>query len=259
VQSSALKAHIAEHSVTDLRDVPERLLTALQQRVRDCTLSGRTFFDADGARVDLAPHALPALFLDFETIAFAAPVWAGTRPFQQIPFQFSVHRVDDAGVLTQEEFLDLSGNDPSRGFAERLVACCGTSEPVFVYNAGFEGARIMELAVRFADLGQPLHAIHRRLVDLWPIAVRRFYHPRQRGSWSIKQVLPAVAPELRHDALDGVIDGAMAQDAFLESMQPGTTAERREALRRQLLAYCRLDTLAMVKIWQLFSGRRNLA
>jgi hypothetical protein len=259
IQSKALKKHIAEHAVTDMRGVPEELLTALQSRVRECTVSGTAFFDTDGARAELALHSLPALFLDFETIAFAVPVWAGTRPFQQIPFQFSVHRLEKAGALAQEEFLDLSGRDPSRGFAERLVACCGTSEPVFVYNAGFEGARIRELAERFPDLAEPLWAIGARLVDLWPITVRRFYDPRQQGSWSIKHVLPAVAPDLRHDALDGVTDGAMAQEAFLEATQPGTTPERRDALRSQLLAYCRLDTLAMVKLWEVLSGGRTLA
>lgn len=97
-----------------------------------------------------------------------------------------------------------------------------------------------------------------RIVDLLPIARERYYHPSQQGSWSIKAVLPAVVPELNYQDLDGVQDGGMAMEAFLEALHPQTTFERKQLIRDQLLAYCKLDTYAMVRLWQVFSSRTDL-
>jgi len=240
----------------DMRQVPDQLLNPTQQRVKQHTLSGQPFFDAAGARDDLARHALPAWFIDFETINLAVPVWPGTRPFQMIPFQFSVHRLDEHGVLDHRAFLDLSGNDPSRAFAAALLDACDGAGPVFVYNAGFEMARIAELAQRFLALAAPLMALNARVVDLLPVARNRYYHPIQQGSWSIKKVLPAIAPDLCYDQLDGVQDGGGAMQAFLEATAPGIDLERKREIERQLLDYCHLDTLAMVRLWRFLAGAR---
>ncbi len=255
VQAKALKAHIDEGGVTELKDVPDDLLNDIQRRVKAHTMSNRTYFDAAGAAADLAAHKLPAYFLDFETISFAVPIWAGTRPFQQIPFQFSAHRLGRTGKLEQQAFLDLSGRDPSRAFAEALIGACGERGPVFVYNAGFETARIRELAERFPRLRHALLAINERVVDLLKVAQQRYYHPSQQGSWSIKKVLPAIAPDLSYEGLDGVQDGGMAMDAFLEAIAASTTPARKAQIERQLLDYCALDTFAMVRLWKFFAGR----
>lgn len=111
------------------------------------------------------------------------------------------------------------------------------------------------LAERFPHLSTDLLAIVKRVVDLLPIARNRYYHPSQHGSWSIKAVLPAVCPDLTYDSLDGVQHGQAAQAAFLEAMTPGTTPERKTEIERQLLAYCKLDTLAMVRLWGFFRGK----
>lgn len=257
-RSQALNTHIEDGGVTDMRDVPDALLNATQQRVKKHTLSKRPFFDAAGAAQDLAAHKLPAYFLDFETIEFAAPIWKGTRPSQKIPFQFSLHRLGRTGKLDATSFLDLSGKDPSRACADALIAACGERGPVFVYSQSFEKDRIKELAERFTRLKRPLMAIHERIVDLLPIARKRYYHPKQQGSWSIKNVLPAVAPDLRYDALDGVRDGGMAMTAFMEAIAAETTASRKATIEKQLLDYCGLDTYAMVRLWQYFAGRSDL-
>ena len=246
-----------ERGVVDLRDVPVDALNDVQRRVRDSTVEGGVHFDAKGAALDLGAYPLPGYFLDFETIQFAVPIWGGTRPYQQIPFQYSMHRLDEIGHLEHGEFLDLSGGDPSRAFAEQLIADCGKAGPVFVYNAAFERSRMAELAERFPDLKNGLEAIISRVVDLLPIARNRYYHPSQKGSWSIKAVLPAIVPELSYDGLDGVRNGGDAQVAFLEAIHPHTDAAQRDALRRQLLAYCALDTYAMVRLWQVFAGRTD--
>ncbi|WP_454719500.1 MULTISPECIES: DUF2779 domain-containing protein [Cupriavidus] len=255
IQSRALKALVEQDGVADMRDVPDHLLNDKQRRVKTHTLSGEVFFDAAGAAAELAAHKLPACFLDFETIQFAVPVWPGTRPYQQLPFQFSLHRLSRTGKLAHQSFLDLSGNDPSLAFAQALVAGCGQAGPVFVYNAAFETARMRELAARFPALEAPLLAINARVVDLLPVAQQHYYHPDQQGSWSIKTVLPAIAPDLRYDALDGVQDGGMAMSAYQEAIAPGTTPARKARIERQLTDYCRLDTFAMVRLWQFFTGR----
>lgn len=241
--------------------MPDDLLSLKQLRVKTHTLANTVFFDAAGAAADLAIHLQPAYFVDFETIQFAVPIWQGTRPYQQNTFQFSAHKLSPSGQLTHTEFLDLSGGDPSEPFAQALIAACGKRGPVYVYNAGFETARIHELALRYSHLAQlsaALLAINARVVDLLPIARERYYHPSQQGSWSIKKVLPAVVPELRYDALDGVQDGGMAMAAFLEAIHPDTNAERKTKIKQQLLAYCKLDTYAMVRLWQVFAGRTDL-
>jgi len=103
-------------------------------------------------------------------------------------------------------------------------------------------------------LAAELTAISDRIVDLLPIARERYYHPAQQGSWSIKKVLPALVPELRYEELDGVQDGGMAMEAYQECVHPDTLPERKAEIERQLLEYCKLDTYAMVRMWQVFSG-----
>ncbi len=258
IQANELKALIENDATIDLRNVPDALLNDRQLRVKAHTLSGEVFFDASGAAADLIGHPLPAYFLDFETIQFAVPIWTGTRPYQQIPFQFSLHYLAPSGELTQQAFLDLSGADPSPAFAQALISACGDSGAVFVYNAGFETARIRELSERFPLLKDALLAINNRVVDLLPIARERYYHPSQQGSWSIKKVLPAIAPDLRYDELEGVQDGGMAMTAFLEAISPTTIPARKAEIETQLLKYCGLDTFAMVRLWQFFSGNNDL-
>lgn len=163
---------------------------------------------------------------DFESVQFAVPIWQGTRPYQQNVFQFSLHTLGQNGQLEHACDLDLSGDDPSEGLAKALVAACGTHGPVYVYNRNFESGRIHDLAQRFPALGAPLLAISERLVDLLPIAREHFYHPSQQGSWSLKRVLPAVVPELRYDTLDGVQDGGMAMEAYLEAIHPDIPLKR---------------------------------
>ncbi len=240
----------------DLRNVPDQMLSPVNRMIKTQSLAGEAWFDSAGAAADLKPHKGTAYFLDFETISFGVPIWKGTRPYQQLPFQFSLHVVSGRGGIEHHDFLALSGEDPSENFACALIANCGTTGPVFVYNAGFENGVMRGLAERFPHLSHGLLAIVDRVVDLLPVARNRYYHPSQHGSWSIKAVLPAVCPDLAYDSLDGVQHGQAAQAAFLEAVSPGTTPERKAEIERQLLAYCKLDTLAMVRLWEFFKGRK---
>lgn len=252
--NAALAQTAAQPNSVDMRDVSDELLNEVQQKVKQVTLSNKVKFDMRATKDALAHCKLPAYFMDFETVQFAVPIWKGTRPYQQIPFQFSVHRLDAKGQLRQHAFLDVNGKDPSKAFALALIEACGKRGPIFVYNAGFEVARMKELAQRFKALAPALNALILRVVDLLPIARQHYYHPSQQGSWSIKAVLPALCPELSYSELSGVQNGGMAMEAFMEAIQPQTTAERKAEIKQQLLAYCALDTFAMVKIWSKFTG-----
>jgi Domain of unknown function(DUF2779) len=265
VQTKALRAHLAQPHVMDMRDVPDALLNPIQQRVKSASLSGRAYFDRAGAAKALAQYAGPHYFLDFETIADVVPRWKGTRPYQQIPFQFSLHRLTGEGKLEHAAFLDVTGNDPRLPLARALVEACGQHRigeaVVFAYNAPFEAARIRELAEHVAGdirLSKALLAINARLVDLAPITREHFYHPAQQGSWSLKAVLPALLPHLSYDELDGIKSGLDAQLAYAEAADKQTAVSRIHELQDQLAKYCELDTLALVELWRVLSAPNAL-
>ncbi|HBE96124.1 MAG TPA: DUF2779 domain-containing protein [Verrucomicrobiales bacterium] len=240
--------------IIDLRDVPDEALNATQQRVKDVTVSREPWFDAKGAAADLQDDGFPAWFLDFETVNFAIPIWKGTRPYEQLPFQYSLHQVHESGETNHTAFLDLSGRDPGEAFAASLAKDCGGDGPVYVYHASFERGVMQKLAERFPQHAAGLETIIDRLVDLLPIARKRYCHPDQHGSWSIKAVLPCLVPDLSYGNLDGVADGGMASAAFREAVSDQTTEARKQEIKRELLDYCRLDTLAMVRMWEVFRG-----
>jgi len=203
----------------------------------------------------LAELPYPRYYLDFETVQFAVPVWAGTRPYQQMVFQWSLHAEREPGVLEHRAFLDTSGGPPSRAAAEALVEAAGTDGPIFVYH-DFEKWRLLELAQMETDLAPALEGVMGRLVDLYRLTREHYEHPALHGSYSLKTVLPTVDPELDHALLEEVRDGLSAQAAFHEAVAPGTPAERRDELRAGLLEYCGLDTLALVRLAHRLEGRR---
>ena len=250
-----LAALVVNNSV-EMAGVPDELLNEKQLLVKRCTISGEAFVDLDGAREALPEVDGAAYFMDFETVNPAIPIWQGARPYQIMPFQFSVHEQSYSGDLGHHEFLDISGEDPSRKFAESLLDACGSDGPVFVYNAGFEKGRVSELAERFPDLSGQLLAINARVFDLLTITRRYYYHPDQHGSWSIKKVLPTIAPHLNYANLDGVQDGSAAMVGYDEAISINTTDSRKNEIGKQLLEYCKLDTLALVEIWRYFTDQK---
>jgi hypothetical protein len=235
-----------EKGVEDLLLIdPTALTNAMQKRVHQATQSGELFHDVDGARAAMAGWTYPRTWLDFETIAFAVPRWIGTRPYQQVPFQFSAHVEQADGSIEHHEFLSLDGLDPRVSCAQALLAKLPLTGAVITYNASFERSRILELAAAFPEMADGLNALASRIVDLLPVTRANWYHRDQRGSWSIKAVLPTVAPHLDYAGLD-VKDGSGAQEAYLEAIADGTSRVRHEELDTSLRAYCGRDTEAMI-------------
>lgn len=230
----------------DLRDIPEgRLIKDKHLRVWQMTRTGKPFLDLDAVE---AIHVLPypRYYLDFETIAFAVPCWVGTRPFQALPFQWSLHREDADGTLHHEEFLDTTGKNPMRTCMSALLDALGADGPIMVYSS-YESRMLKEMAAFLPELAQRLLAVRERLFDLLPLMRAHYYHPAMKGSWSIKAVLPTIAPDLDYSTL-AVSDGGDAQAAYLEMVAPQTLQSRRQELQRGLLEYCGQDTLALFKV-----------
>jgi len=201
----------------------------------------------------------PAAYLDFETASPAVPIYAGTRPFQILPFQWSLHREDAAGGLHHASFLAEGDVDPRRTFAESLVAAlCAGSEPIFVYSA-FESRVLENLAAAFPDLRKQLIAVRARLVDLLPIVRNGVYHVGFGASFSIKHVAPALAPGFGYDDLDGVSEGGVAAATFQRIVELGPSSAAARDLRDQLLAYCAHDTLALVEILRALRSRVRMS
>ena len=242
-----------ERGVADLLALDEAALPEKQARIVRATRTGTPEHDMHGARAAMVDWTFPRAWLDFETIAFAVPRWIGTRPYQQIPFQFSLHLESAEGLMAHLEFLSIDGADPRRACAEALLAAIPAEATVIAYNAGFERGVLHDLAAFCPDLAEPLLGIAARTVDLLPVARAHWYHRDQRGSWSIKAVLPTMTA-LDYAGLE-VKDGANAQDAYLEAIDPATSDDRGWALAEALRAYCARDTWAMVEVARVLAGQ----
>lgn len=236
----------------DLREVPVDELRGQQLRIARVTRSGKPEIDPAAGRFMRALD-YPRYYLDFETVAPAIPVWPDTRPYEALAVQYSCHIERRAGELDHREFLDLSGSAPMRALAEQLIDDLGTHGPVLMFTP-YERGVILALAERCRELGPALRAIADRLVDLHPVIREAYYHPDMLGSWSIKAVLPTIAPDLDYTTLAGVSEGQAASAAFLRAIDPGTDAGERERLRQELLEYCRRDTEGMVRLVEFFAA-----
>lgn len=236
------------NGIFDIRDIPPDMLNSNKhQRIRHVTVTGKAE-QLPGAQDILNQLPYPRYYLDFESIQFAIPIWAGTHPYDQLPFQWSCHIENKNQPLDHDEFLDVSGEDPRRAFAEQLIHTCQVPGPIIVYNQTFEKGVIKQLAGAFHDLKPQLLALNERIVDLLPIVEQHYYHPQMKGSWSIKNVLPCLVPQLKYSNLGEVQDGTQAQQTYFDIISGALSEERKTRLIQDLKDYCKLDTLAMVRI-----------
>lgn len=197
--------------------------------------------------------SVPIYFLDFETINPAIPLYDGTHPYMQIPFQYSLHYIEEEkGELKHNEFLGNPENDERREIAKRLVKEIPMDVCVVAYNMGFEKKVLSELAEAFPDLSEHLLNIRENMVDLMkPFQYRHYYTKSMKGFYTIKYVLPALFsdnPELDYHNLEDVHNGGEAPEIYLSL--PSKSKEEQEKLRKALLEYCKLDTYGLVQIWQ---------
>lgn len=195
----------------------------------------------------------PLYFLDFETMQCPIPPFDGCKPNEQIPFQYSLHYVQSKDSEAQhKEFLADSINDPRRSLAERLCQDIPDNACILAYNSFVESGIVGKLADKFADLRNKLLNIQSGIIDLLPVFRNGYYYNKAMGgSFSIKSVLPALFPndpELDYHNLDGVHNGTEAMCVFPQLATMSN--DEAQKVRTELLQYCKLDTLAMVKVWQ---------
>ena len=212
-----------------------------------------TYIEKDNIQSFLETLSYPIYFLDFETMQPVIPMYVGTKPYAQIPFQYSLHYIEhEGGELKHKEFLAESGTDPRRALAEQLCADIPMGVCVTAYNKAFECTRLKELAATYPDLADHLLSIEANIIDLLvPFQSGYYYNRAMGGSFSIKSVLPAIFPddpELDYHNLEGVHNGSEAMTLFPKIKD--MPLEEQTAARHNLLKYCELDTYAMVKVWQ---------
>ena len=248
------KISLYQSGKVTFEDVDAMPLSRIQRMQVDCYLKDTSSIDKAGIRQFLSTLSYPLYFLDFETIQPPVPLYDGTRPYQQITTQYSLHYQNtEGGELFHKEFLAPTHGDPMRPLAERLCEDIPDNVCVLAYNKQFECGRIKELADMFPDLSAHLLAIRDNIKDLLvPFSSGFYYVKEMGGSFSIKSVLPALFPndpELDYHALDELCqNGGDAMNLF-PSLASMSADEERKA-RQALLDYCRLDTLAMVKVLQ---------
>jgi len=229
-----------EEGFIHLHDVPDKRLSNPQQAIQK---KGKIHIDKKQLKEWLSTLDKVELHLDFETCSFAIPEFDGTRPYQRLPFQFSLH------VIPGEHFEYLhDGKDDSRpGFLKALKEMLPAKGSVIVFSQGFESSVLRELARDFPEYQEWVKEVLSRMVDLRvPFSKFWYYDPMQKGSASIKKVLPAMTGKSYGEM--AISDGDCASIAYLDMNFGEITKEKKEQIRKDLLAYCELDTEAMVWI-----------
>lgn len=231
----------------DIKNIPQKLFpTGAKVTDINCHQENRIHIDKDKIKGWLRGLQYPIHFLDYETLMPAIPMFESTRPYQQVPFQFSLHIQNSPdGELQHFEYLHKEKSDPREEFIKKLIKTCGNSGSIICYNQSFEKTRNKELVEDFPQYAGSLEGINRRIVDLMePFQKRFIYSPKQQSSVSIKAVLPAFT-DLNYKEM-GIADGSEAMGAYLNFIK-GKIADE-ATLMKELSAYCKLDTYAMVEL-----------
>ena len=243
--SAERRVELQSVGIEKVRDIPTDFpLTRMQRIVRRAVREGRPLLHGDLPSA-LAEVTLPVRHLDFETFAPAIPRFAGTRPYDAIPFLFSVHSERTGSPPAHEDYLHEHDNDPRPRLVERLIEALGHEGTICTYS-GYERQVLRALAAALPEQAEALDAIESRLFDLLPVVRNAYYHPDFRGSFSIKNVLPALVPGMSYDDL-AVVEGQTAAVRYALALASTDHHERHRAFD-DLRAYCARDTLAMVKL-----------
>jgi predicted RecB family nuclease len=247
IHASAVEK-LEEIGVESIHEIPDDFeLTEAQRRAATCVQTGQPWFDSDELKKELATLNYPIFFMDFESVNPAIPRCQGMRPFDHFCFQYSVHVVREPGAEAEHyEFLAEDRRDHRRQFISFLCDVLREHGSILVYNQQFESARLSDLAAWLPEFAERINDIKARLFDLLPVVRNYCYHPLFAGSYSLKSVLPALVQNMSYENLE-VGNGQDAGLAF-EMLLRNSDPTERGRLRKALLAYCRQDTLSLVRI-----------
>jgi predicted RecB family nuclease len=230
-------------------DLPRgETLTPIQERQRRAARRNGLVVEP-GLRDALKRLEPPFAYLDFETVSPPIPVWEGCRPYDQVPVQLSVHTQAAGGRLTSHEWLADGPGDPREAIARKLIEFTRGARTILAYNAPFERGCIQALMEHLPRLAPALGAVERRIADLLPVVRDHVYHPRFAGSFGLKNVAPALVPDLAYDSLE-IAGGDEASQKLYELLlkREGMSQAEKDRLRGELLRYCRMDTEALVRL-----------
>ena len=248
------RAELHDEGIDTVDQIPSDFpLNGIQARHRAAVLRNELIVEP-GLRAALAAYRYPIAMLDFETVSPALPQWDSCSPFGAVPVQFSVHTLHENGEISQSGCLADGEGDPRPQMAAALAAAVGGAATVLAWNAPFEKRCLAVLAESSPEHAAALREAQDKVEDLLPVVRNHVYHPEFRGSFSIKNVVPALLPEMSYDALE-VSDG-QAASFLLESLlcRPEEfSAEEQERLRQPLVAYCEHDTAVMVDLFRFLS------
>ncbi len=244
-----LACELYKEGIKTVGEIPDdHILTEKQNIQRDCEQKEEVYLNKEKVKEFLGELQYPIYYLDFETITTAIPMFDGVKPYTQVPFQFSLHIVKNEGSKPQHyEFLYDGCDDPRKEFLLELQKVLGDKGSIVVYYKSFEIGRLKELAEYFPEHKDWVEVILERIVDLHiPFKEFSYYNAKQKGSASLKAVLPAITDK-SYNELD-IAEGMTASTEFLRVTYDDCDPAEKEKIRRQLLSYCELDTLAQVNI-----------
>ena len=248
------KYEMYKEGIIKLDDVPQNYSFNKNNKLQlEAYMGGETKIDKEAIKEFNSDLNYPLYFMDFETFQPAVPLFDNSRPYQQIPFQYSIHYKETGeSELKHLEFLAEPGEDPREKFIIKLLEDTSAEGDIIVYNKAFEITRLKEMANDFPEYAEKIEERISQIKDLMiPFRQKYYYSPEMKGSYSIKAVLPALVPELSYDELE-INEGGLASIAF-ESLWNETDLMIIAETNKQLLEYCKLDTLAMVKILEKLS------
>jgi len=250
--SKKKKTELLNQGVIDIKDVPKSFaFNPKQHQIVDVAQSNHELINREAIQKEFQHFTFPLYFLDYETYLSAIPKFDGYKPQQQMVFQYSLHKMESlSGDIRHTEYLAITKDDPSKSLIKQLREDIGDTGTVFVWFKPFEMTRNKELAIIHPDYADFLEDLNDRIYDLGDFINFGFYlHPKFKGSWSIKNVLPVMVPELSYDGME-IGKGDQAMMAWWELINDKMSAYEAEKTKTALLEYCKLDTWAMVKIWE---------
>lgn len=247
-----LVGELESRGIKKLQDIPDDIaLNKFQSRQVDAAKSNVVHTEPDMISALIGEYQYPLYFFDYETFATAVPEFDGLSPYDQIPFQYSLHVIDEPGAPVRHlEYLHDQSSNPVKAICESLRSHFGPTGSIVAWYAIFEKARNKRLAELLPEYTEFLNNLNSRIVDLMdPFAAGFYIDKRFHGSTSIKKVLPVLVPELSYNELD-IREGGSASRQWADAVLYEKPGFDKKKILSDLKEYCKLDTYAMVKIYE---------
>ncbi|MCK5358924.1 MAG: DUF2779 domain-containing protein [Elusimicrobiales bacterium] len=244
------KEELKEMGIIKIKDIPDDFpLRPWQELVLKAEKTNKSIIDNEAIGHFIKKLKYPLYFIDFETIMPSLPFYDGLRPYQQLTFQISLHIQNTIGGKVEHfEYLGDAKNDPREELIKFMLKYIKAKGSLVAYNMSFEKTRIKEIAANFPKYAKAMLKLNDRMLDIMkPFQKRNYIHPKFRGSYSLKKVLPALVSSMSYADLD-IGDGGDAQIAYLNMVSGKLSDKEIKKIRKDLKIYCGQDTLAMVKI-----------